>query len=279
MRAARFLLKIRVNRSTSIDVQARCAVGNTENRQHVETLVIGGGQAGLTVGYYLARHGIPFVILDAHERIGDSWRLRWDSLRLFTPARYDGLPGMRFPAGGGEFPTKDEMANYLESYAKRFSLPVRTGMRVNGLARENDRFVVTAGTKRFEADNVVVAMANFQTPQVPSFASSLDASILQMHSLDYRNPAQLKDGRVLVVGAGNSAADIAIEVARTHYTFMSGKESGRIPLRIETAAWRYFAVRAFRFLGHRILTVATPIGRKLRPKLLTRAAPLIRVKP
>lgn len=247
--------------------------------ERVGTVVVGGGQAGLSVGYHLARRGLDFVILDAHERIGDSWRLRWDSLRLFTPARYDALPGMRFPAGGATFPTKDEMANYLESYAKRFSLPVRTGLRVTGLAREGNRFVVTAGTKRFEADNVVVAMSNFQSPQVPSFAGSLDASILQIHSLDYRNPAQLRDGSALIVGAGNSAADIAIEVARTHPTLMSGKESGHIPIRIETAAWRYFAVRGFRFFGHRILTVSTPIGRKLRPKLRVRSAPLIRVKP
>jgi putative flavoprotein involved in K+ transport len=247
--------------------------------ENVQTIVIGGGQAGLSVGYHLARRGLSFVILDAHPRIGDAWRTRWDSLRLFTPARYDGLPGRPFPARGDAFITKHQMADYLEAYAKHFRLPVRTGVRVDGLSRGGARFLVTAGERRFEADQVVVAMANFQVPRVPGFARDLAPGIVQLHSYDYRNPAQLQDGGVLVVGVGNSGADIALEVAHTHPTWLSGQESGHIPFRIEGFVARQLLIRVVRFVGHRVLTMSTPLGRKLRPRLLRRAAPLIRVKP
>lgn len=247
--------------------------------ESIQTLVIGGGQAGLSVGYHLARRGLPFLILDAHDRVGDAWRRRWDSLKLFTPARYDGLAGYPFPARGDAFPTKDEMADYLEAYARRFALPVRTGVKVDRLSRRGDRFLVTAGRLRFEAEQVVVAMGNHQTPRVPPFARELDPRIVQLHSHEYRNPSQLRPGGALIVGVGNSGADIALEVARTHPTWLSGKESGSIPLRIEGALYRYFGVRLMRFLGHHILTVNTRLGRRLRPKLRFRAAPLIRVKP
>ncbi len=246
---------------------------------NTQTIVIGGGQAGLSVGYHLRRRGLPFLILDAHQRIGDAWRNRWDSLRLFTPARYDGLPGWAYPARGDAFITKNQMADYLEAYAKRFELPVRAGVRVDGLTRQGDRFVVTAGERRFEADQVVVAMANYQIPRVPPFARELDPRIVQIHSLAYRNPSQLQAGGVLVVGVGNSGADIALEVARTHPTWLAGKESGHIPFRIEGLVARHLLVRMVRFVGHRVLTMGTPLGRKLRPTLLRRAAPLIRVKP
>src|SRR5512147_1758324 len=132
-----------------------------------DTIVIGGGQAGLSVGYYLARQGRDFVILDANERIGDAWRDRWDSLRLFTPARFDGLAGMPFPAAGNAFPTKDEMAAYLASYAARFHLPVRTGVSVQRVSRNGHRYLIEAGPLRLEADHVVVAMATYQQPRVP----------------------------------------------------------------------------------------------------------------
>src|SRR5215510_12568268 len=126
------------------------------------TIVIGGGQAGLAVGYHLARRGLGFQILDSSLHIGDAWRNRWDSLRLFTPARYAGLPGLRFPGRGDAFPTKDQMADYLNAYAHRFRLPVQNGVRVDRLWREGDRFALAAGEQRIEADNVVVAMANYQ---------------------------------------------------------------------------------------------------------------------
>jgi putative flavoprotein involved in K+ transport len=242
-----------------------------------ETLIIGGGQAGLSVGYQLRRQDRPFVILDANERIGDSWRKRWDSLRLFTPARYDGLAGWPFPAPALSFPTKDEMADYLEAYAARFDLPVRTGVKVDGVSRQGNRYVVTSGGRRFEAKHVVVAAGANQLPKVPAFADELDSSIVHLHSSKYRNVSQLQEGGVLLVGAGNSGAEIAFEVSRTHSTWLSGKPSGQIPVRHGPAAARFF-FPVVRFVGHHVLTLRTPIGRKVRPKFISNGAPLIRVK-
>jgi putative flavoprotein involved in K+ transport len=244
-----------------------------------DTIIIGGGQAGLSTGYHLKRQGRDFVILDANERIGDAWRKRWDSLRLFTPARYNGLAGMPFPTAAHTFPTKDEMADYLESYATRFELPVRTGVKVDRLSRQGERFVVVAGDLRFEAENVVVAMANWQMPQIPPFAQELDPGIVQLHSSEYRNPSQLRDGGVLIVGAGNSGSEIALEVARRHPTWMSGRDTGHLPFRIDGVVSRILLRPLFRFVFHHVLTVNTPIGRKVRPKLLSHGMPLIRVKP
>ena len=247
--------------------------------QPVNTIVIGGGQAGLAVGYYLAKRSVPFLILDANQRIGDAWRNRWDSLRLFTPSRYNALPGLRFPAPGSSFPTKDDMADYLESYAEHFRLRVETGIKVDRLSRQGDRFVVSAGQRKFESENVVVAMANYQTPRLPVYAKDLHPSLRQLHAHTYRSPAQLQKGGVLVVGVGNSGADIAIETAATLPTWLSGRESGHIPYRIETFMARFVFIRIIRFIGHHILSLSNPIGRKQRPKFLHRAAPLIRVKP
>ncbi len=171
------------------------------------------------------------------------------------------------------------MADYLESYAAHFRLPVETGVKVDRLAIEGGRFVVTAGSRRFKSRNVVVAMANFQLPRRPKFARDLDAGIVQMHSHEYRNLSQLQDGAVLIVGAGNSGADIGMEVVQTRSTWMSGKESGHVPFPIEGALARYFLWGVVRFIGHHVLTVSTPIGRRLRPKLLSGGAPLIRIKP
>jgi len=245
----------------------------------IQTIVIGGGQAGLSVGYHLKKRGLPFLILDANSHIGDAWRNRWDSLRLFTPARYAGLDGMAFRAPGGSYPTKEQVADYLVDYAKRFRLPVRNGTRVDRIWQENGRFAIDAGDQRFEAENVVVAMSNYQLPYVPDFASELDPGIVQLHSHHYQNPAQLREGGVLVVGVGNSGADIGIEVARTRPTWIAGKETGHIPFPIESYIARNFLVRLVRFLGHHVLSLGTPIGRKLRPKLLRQASPLVRVKP
>ncbi len=248
--------------------------------EYLQTIVIGGGQAGLATGYHLARRGLPFAILDASARVGDAWRNRWDSLQLFTPDRYAGLPGMRFPGPGSAFATKDQVADYLESYAVRFHLPVRSGIRVESLVREGERFVLTtAAGERLEADQVIVAMANFQVPRTPVFAKELDPRIRQLHSRDYRNPSQLAEGAVLVVGVGNSGADIGIEVAGTHPTWLAGKETGHIPFRIETFLARHLLVRLVRFVGHRVLSLGTPIGRKVRPRLLHGGTPLVRVKP
>ena len=197
--------------------------------ERVQTLVIGGGQAGLAVGYHLQKLGQQFLILDAEARIGDAWRKRWDSLRLFTPAYLSSLPGMKLGVPARAFIGKDHMADYLEAYAKRFKLPVRSGVRVDGLSRVGERYVVTAGAQRFEADNVVVAMAQYQQPRRPDYAAELDTGIVQLHSTEYKNAAQLKPGPVLVVGVGNSGADIAVELVKSHPTFLAGKESGATP--------------------------------------------------
>jgi putative flavoprotein involved in K+ transport len=254
-------------------------VDAVSDAERIETVVVGGGQAGLSVGYHLARRGLRFVILDANERIGDAWRARRDTLRLFTPARFNGLDGMPFPGPAHSFSTKDEVADYLEAYAARFGLPVRTGVRVLNLSRNGAGFLVDAGDQRFEADNVVVAMGSFQLPRWPAFAASLDPDIVQLHSGAYRNVAQLREGRVLVVGVGNSGAEIAIDVAGSHPTWLAGAESGRVPFRHDSALARHvFLPLMFRVIGHRVLTVRTPIGRRMRPKLLAHAAPLVRIK-
>jgi putative flavoprotein involved in K+ transport len=252
-------------------------MNGVDGTERFEAVIIGGGQAALSVGYHLARRGRPFVILDENERIGDSWRKRWDSLRLFTPAKFDGLDGMPFPAPRLSFPTKDEMADYLEAYAKRFDLTVRTSSRVDRLSKEGDHFVVTAGDRRFEAGNVVVATGASRVPKTPAFAPELDHSIVQLHSGEYRNRSQLQEGGVLIVGIGNSGAEIGYEVARTHRTWISGKPSGQIPIRHGPAAAR-FVFPVVRFMGHRVLTRRTPIGRKVVPKLIAHGPPLIRVK-
>ncbi len=245
-----------------------------------DTIVIGGGQAGLATGYYLKQLGRQFIILDANERIGDSWRKRWDSLRLFTPARFDGLPGMRFPARGHAFPTKDEMADYLESYAVRFELPVRTSITVDCLSRRDGRFIITTGDLLFEADNVVVAMSSWQKPRIPLFARELDPSIVQLHSSEYKNVSQLRNGGVLIVGAGNSGAEIALEAARGHPVWLSGRDTGHVPIRIDSAAARFIVIPIlFRFIFHRVLTRNTPIGRKTPQKALSHGMPLVRTKP
>jgi putative flavoprotein involved in K+ transport len=249
-----------------------------EQAERFETVIVGGGQAGLSTGYHLARRGRTFVILDARERIGDSWRTRWDSLRVFTPARYSGLPGWDFPASPLTYPTKDAIAEYLEAYAARFELPVRSGVEVDSLSREGDRYLVTAGDQRFEADNVVIASGSYHGLRVPDFASELAPEILQLGSTDYRRPSQLREGGVLVVGAGNSGAEIALDVARTHETWLSGKHPGSEPTRAGSIPDRLL-MPLFWFLISDMLTVKTRIGRAFRRKFLSMAAPLGRVRP
>jgi putative flavoprotein involved in K+ transport len=248
--------------------------------ERINTVVIGGGQAGLSVGYHLQRRGVQFVILDASARVGDAWRNRWDSLRLFTPAKFSGLDGMRFPAAPNSFPTKDAMGDYLERYAQHFQLPVHSGVRVERLSRLGDRFLVVAGDQQFEADNVVVAMAGWQRPRVPTFARELNPRIVQLHTFEYRNRSQLQPGGVLIVGAGNSGAEIALDVVHGHDTWLSGPDTGHVPFRIEGLVARLLLVRlVLRVVFHRILTVKTPLGRKVRAKMLHHGEPLVRTKP
>ena len=248
------------------------------NAAHVETLVIGGSQAGLAVGYHLQRRGLPFVIVDQNARVGDTWRNRWDSLRLFTPARYSGLPGMPFPGSPSRYPTKDETADYLDAYARRFTLPIRTGIRVDRLSAAGDRFEAFCGAEVLSAKNVVVATGAYHHPRVPSFAAGLDEGICQLHSSGYRNRAQLREGGTLVVGAGNSGAEIAIEIARDHRTWLSGPDTGQEPTSAGSIPDRFFT--PIMWLMATRLTVKSRMGRKLRDHFLDppRGIPLGRVR-
>jgi putative flavoprotein involved in K+ transport len=234
--------------------------------ERFDTIVIGAGQAGLSAGAFLQRAGRSFVILDAGERVGDTWRQRYDSLRLFTPPRYIGLPGSRIPSKDGRMPTKDELADYLEAYAAETALPVRSAVRVDGVRREGEHYLVTAGAAHRER-------------RVPAFAHEFDPSIVQLHSSEYKNPSQLRDGGVLVVGAGNSGADISLELSGTHPTWLSGPERGHIPPDIDTWIARHIAFPVIRFIGVHVLTLRTPMGRKALAKMARQGDPLVRVKP
>lgn len=245
----------------------------SESPPRFDTVVIGGGQAGLAMGYYLLKQNRDFLVLDAGERIGDTWRDRWDSLRLFTSARNSSLPGMPFPAPDDYFPTKDEMADYLETYATEFDLPVRLDTRVETLTRNDDCYVLEAGSNRLTATNVVVATGPFQHPEIPECAQGLDPSITQLHSRGYRSPDQLPAGDVLVVGAGNSGAEITVELAGAgRCTWLSGRDTGHIPSAV-------FNSRLVWWLFGSVLTVDTWIGHKIKERSKGRGDPLIRLTP
>jgi putative flavoprotein involved in K+ transport len=249
----------------------------TAAAERVETVIVGAGQAGLSVGHHLAKRGRPFLILDELRRVGDNWRRHYDSLRLYSPARLDGLPGMRFPAPSWTFPTRDQTADYLEGYAARFELPVRCGTRVQRVSRNGQGYVVDCGDRRLEADNVVVATGTFGRPFTPAFADALNPAIVQLHSSEYKSPAQLADGPVLVVGASHSGADVAMDVAGAHRTILCGRDTGQVPIDIESrrarAVWPVLS-----FMARKVLTTRTPIGRKMQPEIRSHGGPLLRFK-
>jgi len=252
---------------------------SSDSTHRYDCIVIGGGQTGLIVGHALREAGIDFVILDANKRVGDAWRSRWDSLRLFTLSRMNGLPGMAFPKPGNRFVGKDEVGDFLERYAEAMELPVQSETRVNRLFRDGDDFVAQTARGEFRAANAIVAMADYQKPHTPGFAEELDPAIVQLHTVDYKNPSQLPDGPVLVVGLGNSGADIALDISTTHATTVAGKESSAIPFRLEGSFGRHLGTRLVRFAAVRVLNTGTPIGRKARKKMITQSAPLVRVRP
>lgn len=247
--------------------------------QHIETLIVGAGQAGLATAYHLKRRGRPLLIVDANARIGDNWRQQWDTLRLYTPAKYDALPGLPFPAARWHCPQKDEVGDYLERYALHFQLPVRTSTRVDRLERGPDGgYVATLGDDTMTCDNVVVATGTFgRTPNLPAFAADLDPAIRQLHSSEYRRPSQLQPGPALVVGASHSGLDIAYEVGETRRTILSGPIRGTIPFRPEERRARVMmpvAVFAFRH----VLTRRTPLGRKEMAEVRFHGGPAFRIK-
>lgn len=236
-------------------------------RSVFNTVVIGGGQAGLATSYHLQRLGVDHVVFDENDRVGASWRNRWDSLRLFTPGRYNSLPGMPYPGPPHSLPGKDEIADYLVGYATEFELPIETGVLVTRVSADGDRYVVETPDDEIKADNVVLATGGFHHPRIPNFADSLDAGVVQMHSSDYHRPSQIDDGAVLVVGAGQSGAEIALDLVADHPVWLSGEDHGEEPTRPGSAADRLIAPIMV-FVATKVINVANPIGRKVRNHFL-----------
>ncbi|MEO8511885.1 MAG: NAD(P)-binding domain-containing protein [Chloroflexota bacterium] len=253
----------------------------TESVERHEVVVIGAGQAGLAAGYHLAQRGIEFVILEASPHVGDVWRDRYDSLRLYSPARYDALPGYPFPLGRNVFPTGSQMGEYLEAYVAHHRLPVCKAVHVDALRAApdaSDGYLISAGPRSYAANQVIVAIGGFQRPHVPEFGPQLDARIRQLHSADYRNPGQLVDGPVLVVGVSHSGADLAYEVAAAgHRTILSGKDHGQLPFSVDSRRG-VLAWPIMRFIAWNLLTLSTPIGRKMAPEIRKGGGPLLRIR-
>jgi putative flavoprotein involved in K+ transport len=247
--------------------------------EHVETVIVGAGQAGLATAYHLRRRGRECLVLDRNQRVGDGWRQQWDTLRLYSPAKYDGLPGMPFPGEPWSFPGKDEVADYLESYAGRFELPVRPGVRVERVTPDpSGGYLVATDTCTIRCENVVVATGTFgRGANIPAVAADLDPSILQLHSGEYRRPGQLRDGPVLVVGASHSGTDIAFEAALTRPTTLVGRDCGEIPVPWGSRRLRMlFPVLLFAW--RHVVTRRTPLGRKEMGEVRAHGGPMLRVK-
>jgi putative flavoprotein involved in K+ transport len=242
---------------------------------HHQVIVIGGGQAGLAVGHFLHERGLDLVILDAESETGDQWRRRWNTLRLFTPARHDGLPDRPFPRERGSLPSRDEVAAYLTSYLEHFDLPVAHDTRVTSLERQGAGYRLITTRGHYTADAVVVATGACAHPSVPNFAASLDARIDQIHSSSYMSPDDLPAGSVLVVGYGTSGAEIAEELAASgRNVVIAGTPTATVPgplLKLAGGAWWFI-------LNH-VLSLRTPIGRKVAPRAAGHGAPLIRISP
>ncbi len=248
-------------------------MGSTVTERH-DAVVIGGGQAGLATSHHLTGRGVEHVVLDAGARVGDAWRSRWDSLRLFTPAGIDGLPGMPFPLAAADLPTKDQMADYLAEYAARNHAPIEHGVRAESLERSGDRFTIRAGDRRYEASEVVVATGFLSAPFVPPFGAGLDPAIRQVHSAAYLNPGSVPGASVLVVGGGNSGVEIALELARAGRRVSLAGTSMFLPRIARVGGGRPF----FAF-ARRVLTLDTPIGRRMGARMGDHgSAPVIRVR-
>lgn len=246
----------------------------------IDTVVVGAGQAGLATARELLARGRHCIVLERNGSVGDGWRQQYDSLRLYTPARHDALPGLRFPGDPLAFPGKDDVAEYLADYARHFELPVRLGVRVEQVraSADGDGFVVSTDDGAIECRNVVVATGTFgRAPHVPAFAADLDPAILQLHSSEYRRVSQLRDGPVLVVGASHSGCDIAHELAQHLPTTLAGRDCGQLGVR-----WDSPAVHALfpllLFAWRHVLTRRTPMGRRAMAGIRHHGGPMLRVK-
>jgi putative flavoprotein involved in K+ transport len=207
--------------------------GRADDVSRFDVVVVGAGQAGLSMGYFLARQGRRFVILEAADSIGSAWRTRWDSLLLFTPRRYSALAGLAFPGEPDGYPGRDEVIAYLEQYAATFELPVELDSRVQSLTKEDGRFVVRLEDRLLEADQVVVATGPFQIPNAPALGGQLAAGVFQTHSTGYLRPSDVPAGRVVVVGGGNTGYQIAKELSATHeVTLAVGSRQKPLPQRV-----------------------------------------------
>lgn len=250
-------------------------VDERQSRAPWPVVVIGAGQAGLSTGYFLQEYGLDFTILADDERVGDSWRNRWDSLRLFTPAFYNGLPGMEFPADEPDnLPEKDDVAEYLERYAETFDLPVQLETRVTRLQREKGSFLLTAKRGQVRAYNVVVATGAYRHPNLPAVADQVSPEIGTWHSSEYQNPAQLNPGNVLVVGAGNSGTQIATEIALDgggREVWLVGPDTGRLPRRL-------LGRDIYRWLGPTLIRLGRTsfLGRRLYEKVADGGDPVFK---
>jgi putative flavoprotein involved in K+ transport len=228
-----------------------------------DVAVIGAGQAGLTMGHFLAKQGRRFAILEAADAVGAAWRTRWESLVLFTPRRYSGLEGLAFPGDPDGYPTRDEVITYLERYAATFDLPIRLRSRVWSLTKADGRFLLGVDDGHIEADQVVVATGPFQTPNLPAFAGELAAEVHQIHSTEYMRPSEIPRGTVLVVGGGNTGYQIAKELSATHNVHLA-IGSGQKPL-----PQRFLGRDLFWWLTKTGLinkTAESRLGRRLRSK-------------
>jgi putative flavoprotein involved in K+ transport len=184
-------------------------------------IIIGGSQAGLSMGFFLRNSNLSYIILDRSSEVGESWKDRYDSLKLFTPSYLSTLPGLSIERSSNLYPTKDQIADYLKRYAQKYSLPLQLNTEVQRVYIKNNEFVVETSKGEMAAHNVVVASGPFQKPQIPGFSSQLSDRISQIHSSEYKNPCQLKEGTALVIGGGNSGAQIAVELAKVMEVYLS----------------------------------------------------------
>ncbi|MBZ5658585.1 MAG: NAD(P)/FAD-dependent oxidoreductase [Acidobacteriia bacterium] len=257
---------------------------NTVALNRFDTIVIGGGQSGLAAGYYLNCAGGSFLIVDANQRSGDTWRGRWDSLRLFSPAQYDSLPGRPLAMRKGTFPTKDVLADYLEDYASHFNMPILRGVRVTRVARQAGDFMVECGDRTFSCANVIVAAGAYARPWIPDSSALLDSSIHQVHSSEYRRPGDVVGDQVLVVGFGTSGIEIAMELASAgRRVLLSGRPTVQALSKFVPAIFegknpilRLIGAAYWNFI-HNVVTIDTPLGRKAKSQISLRGQPLVRL--